>query len=116
MDGPTLRLMPLLFQAAAVMGQRSFNVSMKVFLAQVDFARAVVPFPSGSHRSEATGADALLDRVDSTRAHLRRIAEIVAQEARGLEADFAAISDRARAVVEREGEGHTYRRRWKAKR
>jgi len=54
MDRSILRLMPLLVQAAAVMGQRSFNVSTKTFLAQVDFARAIMPFPGAGDSPEAT--------------------------------------------------------------
>jgi hypothetical protein len=115
MDRSILRLMPLLVQAAGVLGQRSFNVSTKTLMAQIGFARTMVPFPSADEKSGAAGVDPLLDRIDGTRAHLRHIAEIVSQETRELEADLAAIADRARAFAEEGDDGQVYQRRWKTK-
>jgi hypothetical protein len=115
MDRSILRLMPLLVQAAAALGQRSFNVSTKTLVAQMDFARTMLPLPGGNDPTHTAGTDPLLHRIDSTREHLRHIADIVSQETRGLESDFAIIAERARSLADHGEDGQTYRRRWKAK-
>jgi len=115
MDRTVLKLMPLLMQAAGVMSQRGFNVSMKTWQAQMGFARAMLPFPSERQTADAPAANPLLDQIDRTRAHLRHIADIVSQETRGLDADLAALADRARSLAEQEQAGQAYRRHWRAK-
>jgi hypothetical protein len=115
MDRSILTLIPLLVQAAAVLGHRTFNVSTKSLAAQIAYANAVLsPLLSGENEGR-TGVDPLLHRIDSTRAYLRQIAEIISLETRALETELAAIADEARSLVEKGEDGQMYKRRWKAK-
>jgi hypothetical protein len=112
MDRSIMQLVPLLVQTAAVLGQRSFNVATRSLLSQMAYAQVLLS-PQAS--TEKTGADPDLHRIDSTRAHLRDIAGIISYESRALEAELAAIADRARSLVEEGEDGQVYRRCWKAK-
>ena len=107
--------MPFLVQAGAVMGQRSFNVFSKMFMSQLDYARELLPGADLGGEAGEADADPFLYRVDSTRAHLRRIADIVSHESRALISDMATIADAARALAENSEDSRIYRRRWKAK-
>ena len=115
MDFSILKIVPLLVQAAAVLGQRSFNVSSKTFLAQIAFAGEFLPLASSGEESGGADVNSLLVRIDSTRAHLRHIAGIISHESRALESELVAIADEARSLAKNGEDGRIYRRRWKAK-